>query len=339
MKIHFDFVHPSDVNLFKNAIQRLQTAGHQIFITIRERGNLSAIVKSELDSYEFISLGNHKRGFFNKLVALITREISLFHYLRDNHIQISVNQGFSCILSCKLLKIPFIIFEDDYEYKLAFYYGKLFSTRDIMPDFIPETGNNIYKYHGFKELAYLHPREFIPETKNLKIPGLLPFKYVFIREISNISLNYTNRESYLDEVVNLINSKNLQIVLSLENKSLSSQFESRCMILKEPINEIYSLIGNALFVISSGDTMAREASLLGIPTIYTGGRDMLMNKPLIENGIMYTANTFLEIKYLVDYFLVEDNAFNIRSKTTTTISNDWDDTTDIIIKHINDFIT
>jgi uncharacterized protein len=336
VNIHFDLVHPSDVNLFKNVINRLHEEGHSIFLTLRERGKLSIIAETELGSYKISKIGKHEKGFYKKLIALIIREVKFFTYLRKNKIQISVNQSFSSILSCKVLGIPFLNIEDDYEYKRAFHYARLFSTRDIMPDFIPAKGKNIYKYHGFKELAYLHPSVFQCDNTVPAKLGLVPLKYVFIREIANISLNYTNRRSFLEDVVELIHARGLQIILSLEDKGLSGQFENKCIILKEPVEDIYSLIANALFTISSGDTMAREACLTSTPTIYTGGREMRMNLPLIEKGIMYKADTFKDISRVVDFFLVDDHALKIRSEAKTIISKEWENTTEVIIKHIRD---
>jgi len=337
MNILFDLVHPSDVNLFKNAISLLEKEGHIIHITIRERGKLYSIAKEELKNYKIDVIGKHENGFINKAFALLKREIDLFKYMRLNKINISVNQGFSNVISCRLLNIPFIIFEDDFEYKLAFYYAKFFSSRDIMPDFIPAKGKNVFKYHGFKELAYLHPDIFSPNTESFTDANISRYRYVFIREISNISLNYSNRISYLDEIVNFVNAAGLQIVLSLEDKSLSGRYANQCIVLKEPVHDIYSLMANALFCISSGDTMAREACLLGTPTIYTGGREMLMNKPLIAKGIMFKDDNLEMINNRLRIMVLDDNAREIRSEALKTIGEEWVNTTDVILKHILDF--
>jgi len=337
MNILIDLVHPSDVNLFKNAISQLSKDGHKIFITLRERGKLYLIAKDELKNFELVLIGKHEHGFINKVIALIKREIDLYRYIKRNKIDISVNQGFSSVLSCRFIGIPFLQFEDDFEYKLAFYYNKLLATRDIMPDYIPTKGRNIYKYHGFKELAYLHPSVFIPNKGILSELKITQFRYVFIREISNISLNYSNRTSYLDEIVNFINAKDLQIVLSLEDKSLSGHYKDRCIILQEPVQDIYSLMANALLCISSGDTMAREACLLSTPSIYTGGREMLMNTPLIQKGIMYKEDSLEMINERLRYMLKDDNALSIRSGAKKAIGEEWEYTTDVILKHIKDF--
>jgi len=339
VKIHFDFVHPSDVNLFKNTILFLKNEGHEIFLTLRNRGHLLVIAQEEFKNFEITIIGTHQKKFFKKLIALISREYYFFNYLKKNEIQLSVNQGFSNILSCKLLKIPFIIFEDDYEYKMAFYYAKTFATRDVMPDFIPARGKNTFKYHGFKELAYLHPKIFKPNIEALTNYDLIPESYVFIREISNSSLNYSERISFLDDIVKFLKNKKTKILLSLEDKSLKKQYEKNCIIINEPVQDIYSLIYFACFTISSGDTMAREACLLSNPCIYTGGRIMLMNNPLIEQNIMFFEKTSKDSIDRISYLLKDEKYKGIKESARKQINNEWDNTTDIIIQNINDFIT
>jgi len=334
MKIHFDLVHASDVNLYKHSIRILKDEGHEIFITLRTRGNLYNIAKSELIDNEIKIIGTHQKHFISKLFALVAREYSLYNFLKQNKIQLSLNQGFSNIISCKILKIPFIVFEDDFEYKMAFYYAKLLATRDIMPVYIPSKGKNVYKYKGFKELAYLHPKIFFSNPDVLKELHIIQFKYVFIREIANISLNYSNRISFLAEIINHIYDSGLQIVLSLEDKSISDQFNNKCIILQEPLPDIYSLMSNALFSISSGDTMAREACLLSTPCIYTGGREMIMNLPLIEKGIMFKLDKIEDITDKIQFLVEEDNANKIRVITNKIVGEEWEYTTDVILKHI-----
>ena len=40
-------------------------------------------------------------------------------------------------------------------------------------------------------------------------------------------------------------------------------------------------------VISSGDSMAREGGMLGVPSLYIGNRDMPANRILIDKGILF----------------------------------------------------
>ena len=48
-------------------------------------------------------------------------------------------------------------------------------------------------------------------------------------------------------------------------------------------------------VITTGDTLAREASLLGVPVIYAGRRDMPINKELIKLGLIFKIDDISKI--------------------------------------------
>jgi len=57
--------------------------------------------------------------------------------------------------------------------------------------------------------------------------------------------------------------------------------------LKEPVSDIHSLIYYSRALISSGDSMAREACVLGVPAYYCGGRRMAVNDFLSSTGLFH----------------------------------------------------
>lgn len=339
MNILFDFVHPADVNLFTNVIRYLQTnhPDYKLYITYRDRGILGKLLQNEVHGLEIIKIGEHQKTFMRKLLHLFIREFAFIPFLIKHRIDLSVNQGACNILACKLLGIPFILFEDDYEYKMAFYYAKFFATRDIMPEFIPGKGKNVVKYKGCKELAHLHPDYYHYPDAILDEYGLRGSRYVFIREIANISVNYYSRKDYLLDVLNHLISNGLIPVLSSERevKGLPPQ----CIKLEKIGGGYFALIKNALFVISSGDTVAREASVLGVPVIYSGGRSMLANDMFISMGIMRKCDTIENIiKEINNLSQTEtDKSVDYRKLVELQIRNDWDDVTKVIYTQIMSF--
>ena len=252
--------------------------------------------------------------------------------------ELSVCFGPTNAISSKINRIPYLAFEDDFEYKIPFYHANLLATRHIMPQYIKFYKKNVYYFHGFKELAYLHPKYFRPNIRELELYNLKQYKYIFIREISNVSLNYKNKKDYLFKIIKYCKENDLDIVISLENDSLKSILKRDCIVLQEPVKDIYSLIKFANFSISSGDTMARESCLLGTPCIYTGGRDMIMNEELIKIGCLFKEDSLNNILKRIDYLLKDDIKKRTEQLIEEKIKSEWDDTTDIILKHINDFI-
>lgn len=337
MKILFDINHLVDVNFFKNAMLILKNEGHSIQIIYRERGNLGRILKFELDMFTAIKVGEHKKkGFINKVVGQIVRDLKIVPYIKKNKIDLVVCFGATSALSAKYCGVPYIAFDDDFEYKIPFYHSNWLATRHVFPDFIEFSNNRTYKYHGFKELAYLHSKYLKISHEVLRQFSVLPNEYVFIREISNVSLNYQNSISILKELVNIIKKKGLRIILSLENKTLKDLYADDCIILDEPVSDIFSLLFYSLFAISSGDTVARETALLGVPTVYTGGRKMVVNEVLIQAGALYEFSKLSEIEKIIDDF-TNDKKIQVKSNINYLIKEEWEDTTSIILKHINDF--
>lgn len=335
MNLLFNLVHISDVNLFKKAINELSKS-NKVYVSVRNRGNLLSIVEKEI-SVPIYVVGKHQKYFHEKLIGIIRGEFKYWRLIKKLKINISINQSFNNIWACKLYGIPFITFEDDFEYKLAFYYTKWFADADVMPKFIPVKGKNVIKYNGFKELAYLHPNKYTPDQSVLSMYNLNPFEYIFIREISNVSLNYKSKTDYLESILSLIREKKIKFVLSIEDKTILQKLNQKfveILVLKEPVEDIFSIIKYAKFSISSGDTVARESALLSTPCIYIGGRKMIINEPLIQLGLISEANDINTIKESIDYLLVNND--KIRTSTKDKLFK-FDDTTDVILDVINKF--
>jgi len=336
MNILFDINHPVDVNFFKNAILKLKSDGHVINIIFRSRGKLENILRYELEGFRITQIGEHKKGFLKKIIFQLLRDFKIKSFLKRNKIDLVVCFGATSAISAKLCRVPYLAFDDDFEYKIPFYHANWFSTRHIFPDFIEFSNSKTYKYYGFKELSYLNPKYLKIYDKVLTEHSIVSDQYVFIREIDNISLNYKENNSILKELIEHIKLKKITIVLSLEDKTLVEIYNEDCIILEEPVSDIYSLLFHAQFSISSGDTVARETALLGVPTIYTGGREMVVNQELVKSGLMFESTDLEEIKKYIDSITIGTKQ-NTRKISSSLITNKWEDTTSVILKHINDF--
>jgi predicted glycosyltransferase len=228
-----------------------------------------------------------------------------------------------------------VIFEDDVDPRLGFWLYRHFSTRVVLPSHIPANGINIFKYSGFKELAYLHPNYFKPQRESLKRYGLENCDFVFIREVSSGSADYRHLVmGQLSRICPHLKALGFKIVLSLEEKSLRKQFEKDCIILEEPVEDIFSLLHFATLTISSGDTMARESCLLGTPAIYTGGREMAINKELERKGCFFKVQGDSQVLEAIRKIIEND----IKKQTTEAIAHaiqyEWEDTTEVIVRNL-----
>jgi len=339
MNILFDINHPVDINFFKNAINKLYKKKHNIIITYRPRGRLEEIINFEFGKFAPKKIGRHYSNFSSKVIGQLLRDFIFLFFQRKDRVDISICFGPTNAIASWINKIPYLAFEDDIEYKIPFYHANIFATRHIMPDCIKIKRKNVYHYKGLKELAYLHPRYFTPNLNEVIKYGIKPNKYAFIRKVANISLNYKNEDNLNSFIIKKIKSLGLKILLSLEDKKMKKYYKDDCIILKEPVHDIFSLLKYALFTISSGDSMARESCLLGTPTIYIGGREMAVNNELINIGCMFKEDTVDQIINRINYVFDFEVKKKVMKIIEFKIQNEWEDTTSIILKHIKDFET
>jgi predicted glycosyltransferase len=292
LKILIDIIHPADINFYKNAIKELIDHKHEVVVTYINRGSVKKILDEEYSIFkiEIVNIGEHKHKKIKKIINIPGRIIQLIKYIKIKKIDLATGFGsFYVGFAGKFSGIKTIIFYDDYEYKEMFKLAKISADKFIIPKSINYKSKNTLRVFDYKELSYLHKKYFKPNKDILKKYNLKPFKYIFIREVSGISLNYKNKNNDMDNIITDLIEKKNNIVLSLEDKKQIEKYKNNCIILKEPVKDFYSLIFFSKLTISSGDTVAREAALLGVPSIYTGKRDMGVNKSLIKKGLIQTS--------------------------------------------------
>jgi predicted glycosyltransferase len=335
-KVLFDLNHPVDVNFFKNTVISLINSNIKVDIIYRDRGKLKDILKYEMP-IDPVLKGKHFNSFFKKIFGQLSRDFNLYFFLLKRKYEVVICFGPTSAISSWFSRTPYLAFDDDFEYKIPFYHANLFATKHIYPDFIGYSNKKVIKYHGYKELAYLHPNYFKPQLIEIHKLGILENKYVFIRHISSVSLNYKDTKDTLAELISLLKSLNIKVLLSIEDKTLVNQIDPEIVVLKEPLPDIYSLMYYALLAISYGDTVARECSLLGVPTVYLGGRNMMMHEELIQEGIMTSTQDLADINAILSSDLLEKK-IKCKNIVAEKIKTQWCDTTMVILDQISVYI-
>ncbi|HUT35626.1 MAG TPA: DUF354 domain-containing protein [Planctomycetota bacterium] len=288
MKLLFDLLHPAHINFFKHLIRRLRSEGHEILLVCLNRGKVPQILASELPGFAVRPIGCYARtrlGLYFRTGLL--RELALARLVLSAKPDVSVGvAAFQTGALSRLFGFKSLGVHDDPEYKLAFRLCRRFLHRLVVPACLGVSGPNIVPFRGLKEWAYLSPAYFRPDEGALARHGLKPEEYIFVRDVDTSSLNYRN------QVVNnieLLYKKGLcdaKVVLSLENKAIRERY-TQWQILEEPVGDIHSLMYYSKLVISSGDSMAREGTQLGVPAIYCGQRLMRANQLLVELGFLH----------------------------------------------------
>jgi len=333
MNIWFDILHPAQLNFYKYSIKRLSEINHHIFITLIDRGKLIKIAQKELsnnNSCRILGVGLHRNTKLSIIFeANIKRLFQLFFIIKKEKPDVELSNGFIGGIIAKLFKIPSIQFGDDVE-SVDFFLKRLTSSKLFYPfNFNKKIGS----FNALKEWAYLSPKYFSPNEKELKKYKLEPKNYFFIREISPGSLNYRNQSSGIIASFARRLPKTYKVILSLEDKKTIKEYPSEWILLEEPVEDIHSLLYYSKLIISSGDSMAREGAMLGVPSIYCGVREMRANEVMIKKGMMFKINSnsvpdFVE--KIMDRTIKFEEQITFRKKLLV----EWDDVTAFIIEKI-----
>jgi uncharacterized protein len=325
MNILIDIKHPAQLNLFKYISKHLKEKGWNITICFLDRGKLARIIEKEYSGFECIKIGSSKGTkwsiFWNGNVVRTSKFIKLIHRKK---IDISISASSAPLaLAGKMTGTPVIQFYDDPERKRINKINEILSDRIFFPPIVKPT-RKVEIFNCLKEWSYLSPTYFKPDLSVLKKYGLKGKDYVFVREVSNKSFNYYNQ---IDAIICGFSGQidgEIPILLSLEDKAYKDKFPENWTILEEPIEDIHSLIYYSKLMVSSGDSMAREGAMLGVPSIYCGIREMKANSLLIEKGILEHYPGDLAVKPFNEYLLKNfDRPKQLQIRAS--LLEEWDD--------------
>lgn len=337
MRVLIDIKHPAQLNLFKGLSKELSEEHWDVTICYLKRGKLPKIVETEYDGFDTIPVGGSNGSRWSILWnGNIKRTLTFLNLLSRNKYDICVAaSSIPLAVACKLSGVPIIQFYDDPERKAINSINAALSNQLFFPPIV-DKGNKISVFNCLKEWSYLSPGRFEPDLSALKKYDLLPREYIFVREVSNKSFNYYGQEDGIVCSISNEIDKNIKVLLSLEDKSISQKFPDHWTILQEPVTDIHSLIYYSRLMVSSGDSMAREGAMLGIPSIYCGTRFMKANQMLIDLGALNhlpMRSAIPEINYFISKSFDEGEQLLIRNN----LYEKWDDMIDFMKEKINQF--
>lgn len=280
MKIWIDVCHIPQYNFFKQLMLQLVEKGHTVVLTVMDRGRTVKIVRHEIGDVPGITivpLGKHKMTRWSAIWdANLMRMLRLLFWLPRQHFDVALSTNIFTSLFGKIYGIRNYSFGDDPQvYDLK--YNCRWATKAhqciyewSMPTPMPE---GLHILPCLKEWAYLAPNVFTPNPKALEKYGVRPKEYIFLREVSVGTVNYAGQAPQaILAVKEQIEALGLKVLFSLEEKNRRGEYPKDWILLQEPIEDIHSLMYYSAGLVSSGDSMAREAALLGIPAYYLGTR-------------------------------------------------------------------
>ena len=289
MNILFDIGHPKDVNVFKNVIWKLQERGHEIKIVARVKENTKRVLEEYGFEYEVC---RYYKSMTGKAFGILMNDLWLYKQVRLFKPDIFVSPGspYSAHVS-RVLKKPHIAFSDTeiagLVIKLTFpFTDRIYTSKSFYLDL----GSKQERFDGYYELAYLHPKYFTPNKEVLKkyqIEG----EYIILRlslsshhDVIRTGLNFKTEErtrEYVDQL-----ERYGRVIISSETTGWQTVRDYQLKI--DPKN-LHDLIAFSSLCIGEGATMASEAAILGVPSIYVSNtRRGYLNELEDKYGLVYT---------------------------------------------------
>lgn len=279
MNVWIDICHTPQYNFYKNFILKLADEGNNVMITVLDRGKTPVIIKRELQNLSNVSIDIIGKHRLNKLSAVLEanlcRLVKLFKWASNRKIDIGFSNAYPLSCVCWFKKIPCYTFDDDpqtIDYKPKIWFSNLSHYCLYEVPKVYKLSSKVKVLKALKEWSYLSPSVFKADIKALDEYNLKPKTYIFLREVSVGTVNYTGQASGAILNVKDLLPKDKKVIFSLEDKSKRNMYPSDWILLQEPVKDIHSLIFYSAALVSSGDSMAREAALLGVPSYYLGIR-------------------------------------------------------------------
>ncbi len=271
MKILFHLGHPAHFHLFKNIIDKLKAADNEILIVIKKKDVLEELLSKSNYNYTNILPSGRKNNIIGLSVGQITQDIKLYKFCKKQRPDLLIGTSVAISHVGQLLNIPSLNFNED-DAKVVPLYSYLaypMATRIISPDICNNSfwQNKTNSYNGYHELAYLHPKYFIP-NKNIVEKYFPTKKPYFILRFAQLSAHHDKGITGItyDIANKLISLLKLHgnIYISSERK-LESDFEQYRLNI-DPL-DIHQILAFAKMYIGDSQTMAAEAAVLGTPSI------------------------------------------------------------------------
>jgi uncharacterized protein len=281
MRIAFFINTPAQVYFHKKAIKRLELKGHKVFILAREYGETVDLLRYFGYNY-FIYTSVLNCGKYRKICSFPFGVFKSYIFMRKYNPDLLVGVGVECAYPSILLKSKCILFTDTMPInasiyvKIQFLLCKPFMDAIVTPTSVvcpgsskQSLGPKHIKINSYKELAYLHPNNFVPNDSIYKLLGLNKNEeFVLLRFNAFDSVHdFGGVNGFsIDEKIMLVTtlSKYAKIFISSESELPA---DLKKFSLNVPKYRIHDVLYYAKLVVADTGTIITEAAVLGTPAI------------------------------------------------------------------------
>jgi predicted glycosyltransferase len=269
IRILFDLGHPAHVHLFRNVIRKLQSNGHSVIITIRDKDITAKLL--DIYGFTYTKVSKARKSNLGLFYELMQHNLGVLNIANRHKSQLLIGTSVSVAHVAKLIGAKSLVFSED-DASVAKTFSRLtypFADAIITPDCIEEDyGTKHFKYAGYQKLAYLHPKYFYPDPSIKCKLGLNHHQFYFIIRLVSLTASHDRGEKGInfDALIRIIEklSENGRVFITSEN-TLPKELEIYGYKL-DP-TDIHDALYYSNFFIGDSQSMAVEAAILGVPSI------------------------------------------------------------------------
>ena len=183
MRILIDVNHPAHVQVFRNAAKDWIAGDHAVLFTATDKD----VALRLLDAYQLPCEVLYKRtpGLLHLARELVVRTGKLIRVGMRFRPDVILSVGSpTAAWAAAILRKPHIAFEDTEDSMSQIRLYQPFTKAICVPDcFMHDLGERMVRYPGYHELAYLHPKRFLPDPAKIA-PLASNDRYFVVRFIS-----------------------------------------------------------------------------------------------------------------------------------------------------------
>ena len=269
MNILIDIGHPAHVHVTKSFAHEMEAKGHHVLFTCRQKEFIIQLLKAE--GFQYVSFGHKYTTTLKKLWGMVKFDGKMLATSLNFKPDIFVSAGsmYAAQVSA-ILRKPHICIEDTYNMEQVMLYRPftdLILTGDYEHPVMSATKE--FRMAGYNELAYLYPHRFTPDANVLRELGVSDGeKYVIVRFVAwNASHDLGHKGISLENKMKAVKefTKYGKVFISSEGELPP---ELTAYKLPTHPSRIHDVLAYASLVFGESSTMAEEAAMLGVPSVY-----------------------------------------------------------------------
>ena len=268
MRILIDINHPAHVHLLRNAYHELKACGHEIIVTVKDIPSAQALMDSE--GIPYINIGHKDDSLAKKGFDQLIYNWRIWKLVHKYGIELGIGSSINIAHVSMLSKMKSIIMDDDDDAvePLFVTYAHPFADVILTPDSIKRMAKQTINYPGTHELAYLHPKRFMPDEKVLNELNLKEGEKFFIVRFNAFKAHHDVGVKGLSiegkrRLVNTL-SQHGKVFITTERNIDDEFLPSQLKVSQE---KVHSLMYYATMFIGDSQTMTSEAAILGTPAV------------------------------------------------------------------------